>query len=766
MAAPYVAGAAVLIRQAMEFAGVANITEDSIYDDMLATADTIYDAVTKLSYKRLNLQAAIDAIMPTDDFGSTVGTANDLGSLGGEQSVSGAIAKLNDADFFTFTASATGKATFEITQSAEEMAGSWNVYNAKGLPVGTASAGKVTLDVKAGETYTMRLASSGGLGHYTFKASLEADQAFSYQDWGAVAFTQLNGVAVNGEQWYRVEASQAGLLTVIGSFASSGGNVNVELYDANRQLIGTGTPAGGQMRLDAAATQGGQYFVRVTGTNSDVDFTLVNLVKQDGSTVSVSGTAGDDVFAFTAGSMHEVTVNGVGYSFDGDDATTFAIDGGGGNDSVVLTGTAGNDVATLRVGSQTLTGSGYSVAVQNVEDATVNGGGGSWDQASLYDSAGDDLFEAWPNHAQMTGNGYASRVSGFQFIAGYASTGNDRSLQHDSEDNDTFETWADHAEMRGGGSLTQAWGFGTVSGYSTAGTDFSLMHDTAGDDDFRAWTNRAQMKGAGYAAYSYNFYGSGALGTTGNDKSLIYDSAGDDYFEARPEWAVMWRAGSVSFVTGFDQAWGIASTGQDWTALYDSAGNDEFQSWSDRAQMIGPRFSLYAYGFDHYMGISTRGADAAYLHDSTGDDLFQAWPDRAQMSWDGYVAEARGFSSVYGVSSAGDDRAELYDSAGDVVYRAWTDRVQMKGAGYMNYAMNFGETVAYATGGHDQAMLNDSAGDDSVTVRDWGVRLVSNLSRNEVRGFDEVTAVASVGGNDTQDVEAVDYLFEAIGAWK
>jgi hypothetical protein len=90
----------------------------------------------------------------------------------------------------------------------------------------------------------------------------------------------------------------------------------------------------------------------------------------------------------------------------------------------------------------------------------------------------------------------------------------------------------------------------------------------------------------------------------------------------------------------------------------------------------------------------------------------------------------------------------------------------MKGAGYLNYAMNFSQTVAYATDGHDRAMLNDSAGDDSVTVRDWGVRLVSNLSRNEVRGFDEVTAVASLGGNDTQDVEAVDYLFEAIGAWK
>ena len=43
MAAPYVAGAAVIIRQAMQFAGMTNITQDMIYDHMMATADTLFD---------------------------------------------------------------------------------------------------------------------------------------------------------------------------------------------------------------------------------------------------------------------------------------------------------------------------------------------------------------------------------------------------------------------------------------------------------------------------------------------------------------------------------------------------------------------------------------------------------------------------------------------------------------------------------------------------------------------------------------------------
>ena len=56
MAAPYVAGAAVIIRQAMQFVGMTNITQDMIFNHMMANADTLFDAATNLSYKRLNLK--------------------------------------------------------------------------------------------------------------------------------------------------------------------------------------------------------------------------------------------------------------------------------------------------------------------------------------------------------------------------------------------------------------------------------------------------------------------------------------------------------------------------------------------------------------------------------------------------------------------------------------------------------------------------------------------------------------------------------------
>jgi len=79
MASPYVAGASVILREAMEFVGMTDITQDTIYNQIVSTADTFFDSATNQSYNRLNVQAAIDALMPADDVGSTAGAATDLG---------------------------------------------------------------------------------------------------------------------------------------------------------------------------------------------------------------------------------------------------------------------------------------------------------------------------------------------------------------------------------------------------------------------------------------------------------------------------------------------------------------------------------------------------------------------------------------------------------------------------------------------------------------------------------------------------------------
>jgi hypothetical protein len=43
--------------------------------------------------------------------------------------------------------------------------------------------------------------------------------------------------------------------------------------------------------------------------------------------------------------------------------------------------------------------------------------------------------------------------------------------------------------------------------------------------------------------------------------------------------------------------------------------------------------------------------------------------------------------------------------------------------------------------------------------------MTSTEFRNEVRGCDEICFTRVNGGNDTAEVQAVDYLFSLVGGW-
>ena len=80
MAAPYVAGASMLVREAMEFLGYEEITQDVIFSHLRATADLVFDEVTGTPYHRINLESAVEGLMPDDDYGSSTTAAFALGT--------------------------------------------------------------------------------------------------------------------------------------------------------------------------------------------------------------------------------------------------------------------------------------------------------------------------------------------------------------------------------------------------------------------------------------------------------------------------------------------------------------------------------------------------------------------------------------------------------------------------------------------------------------------------------------------------------------
>ena len=215
----------------------------------------------------------------------------------------------------------------------------------------TQNANGLTFAVTAGQTYTVRLddhrrrrqvhvhrqqrGGGGGGG---------GDVQPSFTDWGVVDFSQYNDVVIGGERWFRVEAARTGNLSVLGQYAGSNA-ATVSIYNSNMQLIAGGVASGSTTRSDVQATAGAEYFIRVTGSATDVDVSVVNLVSQSGLTVSVAGTSGNDVYSFAAGGAQVLTVNGVQYQFATSSANQFNFQGGGGADVITLVGSTGNEIA-------------------------------------------------------------------------------------------------------------------------------------------------------------------------------------------------------------------------------------------------------------------------------------------------------------------------------------------------------------------------------------------------------------------------------------
>ena len=157
---------------------------------------------------------------------------------------------------------------------------------------------------------------------------------------------------------------------------------------ASTDLFRYGT--GDSERIDATVTAGDTLYVYAyvsgPGVNQDVDLRVTNLVSLSGDVVEVSGTDGNDAFTFAAGRIHQISVNGVAYTFDARSIESVTFDGRAGSDTVVLNGSSSDDTAVLRPGSAKLTGPGYRAVATNVEDVTVKGQGGA-DVAYFFDSA-------------------------------------------------------------------------------------------------------------------------------------------------------------------------------------------------------------------------------------------------------------------------------------------------------------------------------------------------------------------------------------------
>ncbi|TWT87092.1 Subtilisin DY [Pseudobythopirellula maris] len=807
MASPYVAGASVIIRQAMEFAGYENITQDTIYDHIVSTADQFYDSATNATYNRLNLWSAIDALMPADDYGSSIDTAYSLGVLSdGLQAnagtMDGAITALDDSDYFTFTAGVTGEVTFTVGAASHELQAAWQGWDGSGA-VGDGAVGdngaSYTLQVQQGQTYTVALATADGLGYYDF--TIDVESTFEFVDWGATGRQDTHaGVAVDGEQWFRVTAGQAGYVTAQALVTS--GAATVELYDANLQSLDDDGA-----RSETYAQQGDEIYIRVTGA-ATLDVRLTNAVSMSGGVATVTGTSGDDALTFTAGdTTHTVSLNGVSYNVS---ATSIQINGGAGSDSLLAHGSAASETALVGVNSVSLTSSGYGLHVRGVEENVLVGGGGN-DTAYMYGSSGADTYRSYGDRAVMSGSGYYNRASGFDSTTGFANGAEDIAYMYGSSGDDLYRSYSDRVVMSGAGFVNRAFGFSSTVGYGDSANDIAQMFDSAGADEYRTSETHAIMAGQGYHNTAVRFGATYGFASGPSDMAWMYGSSGDDVYSTSAERVVMQGAGYANTASGFGATVGYANGENDRVYMRGSDGDDLYRAYSDRVVMSGADYLNRAYSFDQtwaygdsagdiaqlhgtpedeeYRTSATHavmsgtgyintaayfsstfghgggGGDQAWMYGSEAADTYVAYADYVRMSSVSYSNTASDFASTYGYANGAGDRAELYGTEASDSFRAYTDRSILSGAGYYSRATGFDIVVGSGEGGADTAWMYDESGDDLATVRDEAVSFALGSGRRlESQDFEEVY-IHGTGGSNAVDETAVDYYFERVGNW-
>ena len=219
---------------------------------------------------------------------------------------------------------------------------------------------------------------------------------------------------------------------------------------------------------------GGQtYFLKLSGTSSDVDLRLVNLVQRNSSAkkVNVYDTAGSDSFEFQAGDSHLVSVNGVEYAFAAGEVDTVAFNCGSGNgqDTAMLYGTEDVERVVMRRRSTKMTGSGFQATVSGAVDVTAFGRGGD-DVVRLRDSAGSDTLLATPNSAELSGPGFRLEANDFRYIHAFGTPGSgDVAHLYDSPGNDRLVVKPNLGKLTGQGFFIRAKLFDDLNVHATAG---------------------------------------------------------------------------------------------------------------------------------------------------------------------------------------------------------------------------------------------------------------------------------------------------------
>jgi Calx-beta domain-containing protein/cysteine-rich secretory family protein len=498
------------------------------------------------------------------------------------------------------------------------------------------------------------------------------------QDMGPLADALIDGLNPSaGRILLSFQTLNRGLLSLETLFDGPVDTVGIVLYDQfrNQQPLAVSSLVHDNQRIDWQTEAGTTYYVVIDGSAEDVTLRLVNLVDVGDGAVVVRGTAGDDTFEFDATASRNVTINGVRYEFDDAEVESLAFHGGDGYDTANLTSAdpSADDSAELWPDHGTFNSAGVIATLTDVESINIDGGSGE-DTVIIHDSAGDDEIYAraprsyrpvssitvtdWDFDDPSYVSTYAHSLTGFENLTAQSTEGIDVASFFDSDGNDEFIGRQFETVLKGPGFNFRAENFQYTHGYARFGDgdDTAELYDTPENDRFKADPTYARMFRGAFQRRAKFFETVVAYANSGGvgdwDDARLFDSLSNDQMIASPTETRLYSdaAGYDLTAVSFDAVLVRASSGPSDTAMFmGGAGNDLLlHKWlrqdtlekSPKTEMMdydpdgnhGKVYKVTARRFDTITAIGGQGGyDRAKFWDTLDDDRFVADGDTAAM---------------------------------------------------------------------------------------------------------------------------------------
>ena len=391
--------------------------------------------------------------------------------------------------------------------------------------------------------------------------------------------------------------------------------------------------AGFTLTLTAAGsgingTSGGALTTNATMSFVELDPAL----SLSGTSLTITGTAGNDNFAFVAGPPEQAVLNGTTYTIDKSVVTAIQYVTGGGNDFVSVYG-LGSDTATFTRSSATVstatdTGPGYVFTVSN-SFSTVFNSSGATSTATFQTTNGVDSFIGTPTYSATNGasNSYFDGAVGFHQTSCVAGGTNSIAyLVTSAGATDTFTGGPTSSDVQGTSYQCTATGFTGVAAY--AGSTASVANLTiraTGTDICGMVPAYSVVQAANFAYFVYAVgYAKVNANANGNTAAIAYlgTSTSADTYNGSPTSSQILGANYNNTANNFQlvEAFGNAASTANFTC---SGNNDTFNRTNDNSGDVTGTYKFYAIGFGTVVATAATGSNCtANFFDSPGNDTF------------------------------------------------------------------------------------------------------------------------------------------------